>query len=261
VAARERKSKFHWYIPFFLLIALACNASAGDIDPSRYQVFEGSKFFLLAESNFSSDDTAVVRLEAESGNVTQYSGVDMVVYRVPQPVDFLRKQKNLHRIQVEGIPKEEGLANALGYIWDSEYKKSRLVAQRVFSYAARSNVVSEAPELSQAPPYSYHTKFANPPRFGRMSQFVFVESFRYPLAEARPIQPPNVKLAGSSSNFIEPMSGDTGPLPWFSLPKTSRSPKSPGNSYWYGRQTKRRESRARGHRCFSPTASGRSRAE
>ena len=207
MAAKERKSKFHWYIPFFLLIALACNASAGDIDPSRYQLFEGSKFFLLAESNFSSDDTAVVRLEAESGNVMKYSGVDMVVYRVPQPLDFLKKQKNLHRIQVEGIPKEEGLANALGYIWDSKYKKSRLVAQRVFSYEARSNVVSEAPELSQAPPYSYHTEFANPPQFGRMSQFEFVESFRYPLAEAKPIEPPNVKLAGSSSNFIEPKQG------------------------------------------------------
>jgi hypothetical protein len=208
VAAKERKSQLHWYIPFFLLIALACNALAGDIDPSDYRPFSGSKFFLLAESNFSSDENAVVRLEAKSGNVMVYSGVDMVVYRVPQPVDFLKKQKNLHRIRVEGIPKEEGLANALGYIWDSEYKESRLVAQRVFSYTARSNVVSEAPELSQTPPYSYSTEFDNPPQFKRMPQFEFVEGFRYPLAEAEPIEPPSVKLEGSSHNFIEPRQGN-----------------------------------------------------
>ena len=208
MAAKERKSQLHRYIPFFFLIALACNALAADIDPSDYRPFSGSRFFLLAESNFSSEDNAAVRLEAESGNVMEYSGVDMVVYRVPQPVDFLKKQKNLHRVRVEGIPKDEGLANALGYLWDSEYKESRLVAQRVFSYAARSNVVSEAPELSQTPPYSYRTEFANPPQFKRMPQFEVVESFRYPLAEAKPIEPPDVKLEGSSNNFIEPRQGN-----------------------------------------------------
>lgn len=208
MAAKERKSQLHWCIPFFLLIALACNAGAGDISPSNYRPFSGSRFFLLAESNFSSDDDAVVRLEADGYDTMRYSGVDMVVYRVPEPVDFLKRQRNLHRIQVEGIPKEEGLANAFGYIWDSEYKKSRLAAQRVFSYAARSNVVSEAPELSQAPPHSYRTEFTNPPQFKRMPQFEFVECFRYPLAEAKPIEPPDVKLEGGSQNFIAPRRGN-----------------------------------------------------
>lgn len=209
MAAKERKSQFYWCLPFFFLIALASNALAGDIGPSEYKPFSGSKFFLLADSNFCPDDIATVRLEAESGNVEEYSGVDMVVYRVPQPVDFLKKQKNLHRIQVEGTPKEEGLSNALGFLWDTEYKKSRLAAQRVFSYEARSDVVSQAPELKQAPPYSYKTRFANSPQFKRMPQFEFIERFRYPLSEAKPVEPPKgVKLEGSSSNFIAPREGD-----------------------------------------------------
>lgn len=139
-----------------------------------------------------------------------YGGADIVLYRVPEPLEFLRQQRNLHRIQVAGRPHaNEGLANALGYVWDSWYKKSRLAWQRLFSAEARSKAVQEVPELKQAPAHSYRTEFRQPPPFEFMEGLQRVAAFRYPLLDAKPIAPPaDVRLQGSSSEFLSPRSGD-----------------------------------------------------
>ncbi len=152
-----------------------------------------------------------MRLEAPErlGKLEQYPEADLVVYRIPDPVGFLKTQKNLHRIQVKGDYRGEGLSNALRYVWDSGYKKSRIVWQRVFSAKTRATVVAQQPVLKQTPPHSYKTQFDNNPQFKLLSGFEPVTRFRYPLWAAKPIQPPlGVELAGSSSEFIEPQPGN-----------------------------------------------------
>ena len=62
-----------------------------------------------------------------------YGGADIRVYRIDKPLDFLKRQKNLHRVVSDGQFKGEGLSNTLAYLWDNWYRKSRRVMQRAFS--------------------------------------------------------------------------------------------------------------------------------
>ena len=54
--------------------------------------------------------------------------------------EFLKRQKNLHRVVSDGQFKGEGLSNTLAYLWDNWYRKSRRVMQRAFSYESRQQV-------------------------------------------------------------------------------------------------------------------------
>jgi hypothetical protein len=184
---------------------------AADIEPSGYRPLTGDRFFLLTESSFGSGEIATVRLEAPERwePLTEYPEADLIIYRVPDPLGFLKTQKNLHRIQVKGDYRGEGLSNALRYVWDSAYKKSRLVWQRIFSPVIRARVVAEAPILKQTPPNSYRTQFENHPQFKPLSGFQQVARFRYPLWAAKPVEPPKgVEIAGSSSEFIASGAGN-----------------------------------------------------
>jgi len=150
-----------------------------------------------------------VRIEGDPGVFEDYGGVDVVVYRVPKPLDFLKGQKDLHRIQVNGDYAGEGLANTISFLWDKWFKKSRMIFQQIFTGAARQSVVAAAPSMTQAAPGSYQTRFHAPPQYRVLKQFDMVERFRYPVGEAAPIAPPaDVKLAGSSSDFISPQQGN-----------------------------------------------------
>lgn len=211
MATQYRKSKFCWHLSLFISFTIATQAFAGDIDPSNYQPFKGGRFFLLTNGSFSSSETATVRLEApgRKSALAAYSGVDVVVYRVKDPISFLKNQKNLHRPQIKGAYKGEGVSNALSYLWDSWYKKSRLVFQRILSYEARKKAVEIAPELKQVPAHTYQTRFSNRPQFEQIPGFDFIDKFRYPMWHAKPIGPPaQAHLSGSSSNFIEPKDGN-----------------------------------------------------
>lgn len=210
MATQTRQSQFYWSVPFLFLIALSVialslAAHAADIEPSGYRPLTGDRFFLLTESSFGSGEIAQVRLEAPERwePLTEYPEADLVIYRVPDPLSFLKTQKNLHRIQVKGDYRGEGLSNALRYVWDSAYKKSRLAWQRIFSETIRARVVAEAPILKQTPPHSYATAFENHPQFKPLSGFQQVARFRYPLWAAKPLEPPKgIEMAGSSSEFI-----------------------------------------------------------
>ncbi|SVE25948.1 uncharacterized protein METZ01_LOCUS478802, partial [marine metagenome] len=111
----------------------------------------------MADSSFNSQEEAKVRLEASgsSGLFEGYSGIDLFVYKIPKPIDFLKKQKNLHRPTVKGNFSGEGLQNVFNYLWDVGYKKSRLVWQRILSVNTRKQLTEKLPELKQLPPYSY----------------------------------------------------------------------------------------------------------
>jgi uncharacterized protein YfaS (alpha-2-macroglobulin family) len=191
----------------------AVSAASEPAEPSSlvsgYRPVEGAPFFLLADSGFTSDAVARVRIEGDPSVFDDYGGVDVVVYRVPKPLDFLERQKDLHRIQVNGDYSGEGLANTLAFLWDKWFKKSRMVFQQIFTGAARQSVISAAPSMTQAPPASYQTRFHSAPQYRVLKQFEMVERFRYPVTQAKPIEAPaGVKLAGSSSDFIQTSAGN-----------------------------------------------------
>ena len=86
--------------------ALALSAPLQAYTPQR-----GEPFFLLSDASYGTDAEAMVRLEAGSiYSVADYGGVDVRVYRIPKPLDFLQ-----HRIQVLREPVEFVVAAAHGH--------------------------------------------------------------------------------------------------------------------------------------------------
>ncbi len=182
--------------------------------PSNYAALRGEPFFLLSDASFGTAEEARVRLEVPGRdmarmNLEAYSGADIVVYRVPAPLEFLKKQRNLHRVQVEGNYQGEGLANTLRYLWDSWWKQSRPVWRKLFSADARTAVTAEQPKLATSEAIRRPTVFQNNPQYKPLKGYDMVDSFRYPLWQAKHIEPPKgVKLDGSSSDFIQAGAGN-----------------------------------------------------
>jgi uncharacterized protein YfaS (alpha-2-macroglobulin family) len=101
--------------------SIAANPTLNATPTSNYssQKVDGQPFFLLSDASFGSNQTAQVRLEAPGRDfkdaLQPYGGADIVVYRVGKPLDFLKAQKNLHRLNVAPNYQGEGLANTLAY--------------------------------------------------------------------------------------------------------------------------------------------------
>ncbi|WP_082355489.1 alpha-2-macroglobulin family protein [Pseudomonas sp. RIT-PI-r] len=203
-------------IPLLLALLLPlANANAEDsVEPSNYMPVSGESFFLLADSSFAADEQAMVRLEAPGRDYRRfrmepYGGADIRVYRIDKPLDFLKRQKNLHRVVSDGQFKGEGLSNTLAYLWDNWYRKSRRVMQRAFSYESRKQVTEEVPELKMGDAIAAPTPYDAQPQFALIPGLPVVSQFRYPLWQAKPIQPPaGVNLAGSSSDFVSVAPGN-----------------------------------------------------
>ena len=209
MATATRQSQLFRHLSFFILVALITVARAGDIDPSGYERAAGDTFFLVAETPFGSDETAVVRLDGPAPASGVSEDADILIYRVPDPLTFLKSQHNLHRIQIAVQPHPEGIANALSYVFDVWYKKTRLAWQRIFSNEARAKVVAALPTLKQVPAHSYRTIFRHDPQIQPLPGFEVVDRFRYPIWVAKPLQKDAaVKMAGSSSEFTGSKPGD-----------------------------------------------------
>lgn len=164
---------------------------------------------MLADSGFTSGEKATVRLEGPELQMDRYTGVDIILYRIPDPLDFLRKQPDLHRVRIPGRYDGEGLANAMNYVWDVWYKKSRLAWQRIFPADARTKATARVPLLKQTPPHTYRTEFEDNPQFKPLAGLPMISRFRYPLNQAKPIEPPKeAKVEGSSHRFIEVRKGN-----------------------------------------------------
>lgn len=183
--------------------------------PSIYDasVVQGQPFFLLSDASFGSNQTAQVRLEAPGRKFQSalqgYGGADIVVYRVPNPLAFLKAQKNLHRLDIKPNYRGEGLVNTLRYLWDRWFSAARRAWQRVFSFAARREVTQAKPEFKLGRQVDAPTQFVADAQFAPLPGYDLVARFRYPIWDAKTIQPPkDVNLAGSSSNFIEESSGN-----------------------------------------------------
>ena len=177
---------------------------------SPYSPFAGEPFFLLSDATFGSTELARVRLEVNNPqSLEQTGGIDIAVYRIPDPLGFLGKQKNLHRVQVEGKAAPEALGNTLTHLWDNWVVKSRLAWQKIFSANARESVVAKAPALKTPATLLKPSTFEEPVQWKPIPGLGLVERFRYPVQVAAAIQPPkNVALAGSSSEFIKPSEGN-----------------------------------------------------
>ncbi|PYC13759.1 hypothetical protein DMX02_26590 [Pseudomonas jessenii] len=197
-----------------LLLPLAIANAEDSVEPSGYTPVSGESFFLLADSSFAADEQAMVRLEAPGRDYRRfrmepYGGADIRVYRIDKPLDFLKRQKNLHRVVSDGQFKGEGLSNTLAYLWDNWYRKSRRVMQRAFSYESRKQVTEEVPELKMGNAMVAPTPYDAQPQFALIPGLPVVSQFRYPLWQAKPIQPPaGVNLAGSSSDFVSVAPGN-----------------------------------------------------
>lgn len=204
------------FLSLMLVLVLPFSAvNAEDSVPaSGYAPVAGESFFLLADSSFASDEQAMVRLEAPGRDYRRfrmepYGGADIRVYRIDKPLDFLKRQKNLHRVVSDGQFKGEGLSNTLAYLWDNWYRKSRRVMQRAFSYESRKQVTEEVPELKMGNAMAAPTPYDAQPQFALIPGLPVVSQFRYPLWQAKPIQPPaGVNLAGSSSEFVSVAPGN-----------------------------------------------------
>ncbi|MBU0246682.1 alpha-2-macroglobulin family protein, partial [Escherichia coli] len=181
---------------------------------SNYAPPAGGTFFLLADSSFSSSEEAKVRLEAPGRDyrryqMEEYGGVDVRLYRIPDPMAFLRQQKNLHRIVVQPQYLGDGLNNTLTWLWDNWYGKSRRVMQRTFSSQSRQNVTQALPELQLGNAIIKPSRYVQNNQFSPLKKYPLVEQFRYPLWQTKPVEPQQgVKLEGASSNFISPQPGN-----------------------------------------------------
>ncbi len=167
-------------------------------------------FFLLSDAAYGSQDTAKVRLETQGMSaIGEYGGVDVYVYRVKQPLEFLQAQKNLHRIQVDGKYVGPGIGNALAAIWDNWWVDSRMAFRQWFSRDARAAVTKQSPETRTHPLQKAATPTVLNPLYQPLKAHTLVDSFRYPVHLAKVIQPPaGVKLDGSSSDFLAPKEGN-----------------------------------------------------
>lgn len=181
---------------------------------SGYVPFNGQSFFILTDTQYGSDGEALVRVEVPARDfgkaaLEAYGGVDVVLYRVPRPLEFLKAQKNLHRVDVTARPRDEGLGNTLSYLWDNWWKKSRLAWRDLFSAEARRSVTGAAPNLKTSPDIRAATEFRPAIRFKPLEGFELVDRFRYPIWQAQSIKPPaGVNLEGSSSEFIHAGEGN-----------------------------------------------------
>jgi uncharacterized protein YfaS (alpha-2-macroglobulin family) len=175
-------------------------SSAARADESN----SGTPFFLLSDAAYGTSETALVRLEApELSSISEYGGVDVYVYQVKQPLDFLKAQNNLHRIDVNAKFVGTGLANALAKTWDEWWLASRLAWRKLFTRDARQAVTKQAEGVRTHPLIKAPTPQVLNPLYKPLTAHTLVDSFRYPLHLAKPIAPPaGVKLDGSSSQFI-----------------------------------------------------------
>ncbi|WP_374568949.1 alpha-2-macroglobulin [Ideonella sp.] len=205
-----RRAFFALALTLATLVPTMVTAADDQPLPNDHTPFVGEPFFLLSDATFGSGEPAKVRLEINNPDqLSTVGGVDIVLYRVPEPLAFLQKQRNLHRIQVEGKPAGEGLANTLTHLWDSWVVKARIAWQKLFSGDARRAVTEQAPELKTSPTLRRPSTFEEPPQFKPLPGLPVVERIRYPVHQAKAIEPPkDLKLAGSSSEFIQPSAGN-----------------------------------------------------
>lgn len=198
-----------------LLIALLVGtgiARAEEGSDREFQPPTGAPFFLLTDTSYASTEEAKVRLEVrreDLWSVTAADGAEVALYRVERPLDFLRQQRNLHRIDLKAAARPEGLANTLSYLWDQWWRRTREIWQNLFDSKLRRAVTEAHPQLKTSPQLKAPTTYVYQGAYKALPGLTEVSRMRYPVEAARPIaQPKELKLSGSSSEFTEPRPGN-----------------------------------------------------
>lgn len=83
----------------------------------------------------------------------------------------------------------DGLNNTLTWLWDNWYGKSRRVMQRTFSSQSRQNVTQALPELQLGNAIIKPSRYVQNNQFSPLKKYPLVEQFRYPLWQAKPVEP------------------------------------------------------------------------
>ncbi len=171
---------------------------------------ESAGFFILSDKSYSSQEQAQVRLEVQDvGAVHEHAGVDIAVYKVPKPIEFLQSQKNLHRVSTKAQPAQDGVWNSIVAIWDYVANSARQLARQFFSEEARKSATETAPEL--------HVEKINHPMthsaaYKPLEGYEMTARFRYPLQYGQDIQSADAVLNGANvAGSIEgfPNAGDS----------------------------------------------------
>lgn len=178
---------------------------------SNYRPIGGEEFFLLSETSYGTKEKASVRIEVQrnSSQLDEYGGVDIALYRISDPISFLKAQSNLHRVKVPGKLQSEGMANMLRLSWDKIWANSRYAWKTLFSPQARKATTTAAPDLKTPENIGDPTRLRHPAPYAKIPGLDLVDSFRYPVQRAKPIEAPKgVQLAGSSSAFLPQNEGN-----------------------------------------------------
>ena len=187
---------------------------------------DNAGFFILSDRSYSSQEQAQVRLEVQSVDaVHQNAGVDIVVYKVPKPIPFLQSQKNLHRINTQAQPAQEGVWNSIVAIWDYVANSARQMARKLFTEDVRQTTVETAPELHVAKINHPATHAAS---YKPLAGYEMTARFRYPLQYGKDVKPADALLSGANvGGSIDGYSTENG------TPKeeTPPAPFSNGNVY------------------------------
>jgi alpha-2-macroglobulin len=178
----------------------------------EYVAPDGVPFFLLTDTSYGSAEEAKVRLEIGGRDIEvlqQTGGADLSVYRIDNALDFLRAQKNLHRVDIRAAAQSEGLANTLNFLWDGAWKKARVMWRGIFASNVRKTIAQQAPELQTNKDFLREPQYQNSPAYKTPQGMTLAARFRYPLQYAKSIAPPkDLVLAGSSSDFLPQSPGN-----------------------------------------------------
>lgn len=172
------------------LILLNCHLAYADEDSSN------AGFFILSDRSYGIQEQAQIRLEVQDVQaVHQNAGIDIAVYKVPNPIAFLKSQRNLHRISTKAQPLPAGVWNAVIAIWDHVAQSARKLGRKFFSAEARQSTVNAAPDL-------HIEKISHPAvqhsAYKPLAGFEQVARFRYPLQYGEDIKPADALLSGAN---------------------------------------------------------------
>ena len=157
---------------------------------------ENAGFFILSDRSYGSQEIAQIRLEVQDVQaVHQNAGVDIAVYKVPNPIAFLQKQSNLHRINTQAQPAQPGVWNAIVAVWDYVARSARQLARKLFSEEARQTTVEAAPDLHIEKiqhPATRHSAYKP------LKGYTLTARFRYPLQYGKDVKSADALLSGAN---------------------------------------------------------------
>ncbi|TDR31814.1 alpha-2-macroglobulin family protein [Hydromonas duriensis] len=158
-----------------------------------------SAFFILSDKSYGSHEQSQVRLEVQDVKVVHdNAGLDITVYQVPKPLEFLKAQSNLHRVNVKAASAQDGVWNSLIAMWDSVMQSARTLWRDMFSDDAREAAVQNTPELKAKQDLYEGHPAAYSPQYKPIEGLDVKSRFRYPLQFGQSLKPSKALIEGAN---------------------------------------------------------------